>query len=113
MCGRVVGVQFYGPPKLLFGSIPVPIVILYDQRERGVCFREAVIQFQRPQRGRARLWHVFRSGRYTVTRRQRVAVRQAGVGWCVSRIFADGLSEIFDGLLKARQSSFVPEKQSF
>jgi len=46
--GSVVGVQFNGPLKFLFRSLSVPILILGNQGQRRVRFRQVFVKLQGP-----------------------------------------------------------------
>ena len=44
MTGHIIGNQFDGPLEFLLGSLPVVIVVLNYQSERGVGFRKFVVE---------------------------------------------------------------------
>ena len=49
--GRVIGVEFDGSPVFLFRRLPIPIVILRNNGERGMPFREIVVELCGPTSG--------------------------------------------------------------
>ena len=94
----VVGVQLDGASIFLFGSAPVPVVVLGDHRQGGVRFREPFIELEGAQRGVPRLRYELGWRRSAVATEQSVGFSQAGKGLRVGRVFASRLLKILDRL---------------
>ena len=98
--GGVARVELNGAPKLPFRRLPVVIIVLRDQRQGRMRFREGVVDLQCPQRSATCLGHKFILGNQIPCAHQSKSVRQAGVSTGVVWILVDRFLKILGGLLK-------------
>src|SRR5215475_6441386 len=110
--GCVVWVQPNGLAVLVLGSLPVPVVVLDNQRKGGMRLGEVRVDSQRVQGGISRLRHVFGLRSAGVAANQCITVGQSSIGERVFRILGDRLLKIIDGPLESWNAPFVPEVDS-
>jgi hypothetical protein len=100
MMGRgIIRIQLDGAAELLLCGLPIPIVVLDDQSQCGMGFRQVVINFQRPQRSCTRLRYELCLRALAVAAHQGVAIGQSGICASIVWIFSGGLLKIPDCFL--------------
>src|ERR1019366_10062107 len=83
----VVGVQFKRAYILTLGTCPVPTVIPQCVGQRGMSFRQAVVNFQCLVRGSNGFWVGLLGRHHTVEGQDIVGISQPGVRQSVAGIF--------------------------
>src|SRR5579863_7327300 len=109
MRSGVVGIELDGAAIFLLGGLPVPVVVLRDEREGGVPLSKRVVERTRLERGCARLRHVDAGGRVAVAAEDGVSIREPGIGAGVVRIASDGLLKPGDRAAEALRSALAPQ----
>ena len=93
-----IRIQFNRPVKLLLGALPIPIMQHLNRSQRSVRLGQRAVELQSFLSGRLGLGHVAQA--ISVKRKQRMAIREAGIGQREFGIFFDRLVEILDRLAK-------------
>src|ERR1017187_6863020 len=104
----VIRVELNGPAEFLLRSLPVPIVVLDNQRQRGVGFRQVVINLKRADRRGAGFGHELALLKRARTQ-QGICIRKPGIGAGRVGILGDGLLIIVNGMLASVGWSLVPK----
>ena len=100
--GCVAWIQLNGPAEFLPASVQIPVEAIQDERQRGVCFTEGVVQLEGFDRRRLRFRERFSGGHHCVlpVSQQGVGIGQSGVRRCVVWISLNCLVKISDGALQ-------------
>ena len=103
------------PVVLGLGRAPIPVIKVEREGERGMRLAEAVVERERPVRGRPGFRKGLLGRQHAVLpiARKRIGIRKPGVRLRVGRIGLDRLVEICDRLAQALLGALVPEEPAF
>src|ERR1700680_1895692 len=104
---RKIGVQFNGSLKFRLRMHPVPVVLEINQSQENVSFRELSVQFERLERVRANQVRSLANTQSTPNIAFAIGISQSSVSPRVTRVDANGLLKVFDGLLDCGGISFA------
>ena len=94
--GCIVRVQFDGTAEFSPRGLPVPVVVLHHQSQRGVSFGQTLVNLESTQGRGARLRHELGLRNHTVAAQQGIRIRQASIGAGIVRVFGRRLLKIVD-----------------